>query len=109
MQQLDQATRQKLQAALFERLLAHLQKRTDIQNIDLMIAGGFCRNCFSKWLVEAADAAQIKMSLDEARELIYGMPYHLWKERYQCEATQEQQSAYAAQLAKSAGSLPSTK
>ena len=85
-----------LEAAVFRRLLAHLDKRNDVQNIELMQLAGFCRNCLSKWYVaEAADRGQT-IELDEAREMVYGMPYGEWKDRYQTEATPEQLAAFAA-------------
>ena len=77
-------------ADVLERLVKHLQKRNDVQNIDLMNLSGFCRNCLSKWYVSAAAKRNIQVDYDEARNLIYGMPYHDWKEKYQTEATQEQ-------------------
>lgn len=83
-----------LEAAAFRRLVDHLQKRTDVQNIDLMNLSGFCRNCLSKWYKAAADDLDIEVSLDEAREEVYGMPYAEWKRRYQKEATPEQQAAF---------------
>ena len=91
---MDDATRTELEAAAFRRLLAHLQERTDVQNIDLMILGGFCRNCFSKWYKSAADDRNIELDMEQAREAVYGMPYSEWKENHQPEATQEQLDAY---------------
>jgi hypothetical protein len=87
---------QALEAAVFRRLLAHLDARKDVQNIDLMITGGFCRNCLADWYREAADAAGFEMSKDQARELIYGMPFAEWKAKFQPEATPEQLAAFAA-------------
>ena len=84
-----------LEAAAFRRLVDHLQKRTDVQNIDLMNLSGFCRNCLSKWYKAAADERQIDLSLDDAREVVYGMPYAEWKTQYQKEASAEQQAAFA--------------
>ena len=72
-----------LQAAAFRRLVAHLQERTDVQNIDLMNLAGFCRNCLSKWYAEAASDADLQLTKDEARVIVYGMPYDAWKERFQ--------------------------
>ena len=83
-----------LEAAAFRRLVDHLQKRTDVQNIDLMNLSGFCRNCLSKWLKAAADDRQIELSLDDAREQVYGMPYNDWKALHQKEASAEQQAAF---------------
>ena len=86
-----------LQAATFRRLLDHLMKqRPDVQNIDLMILAGFCRNCLSDWYREAADAGGISMSRDEAREAVYGMPFREFKARHQAEATPEQLAAFEA-------------
>lgn len=83
-----------LEAAAFRRLVDHLQKRTDVQNIDLMNLSGFCRNCLSKWYKAAADEQQVDISLDDAREAVYGMPYAEWKAQYQKEASAEQQTAF---------------
>jgi uncharacterized protein len=87
---LDAATQTELEAAAFRRLVEHLRERGDVQNIDLMNLAGFCRNCLSNWLKEAADARGIAMSKDESREHVYGMPYEKWKERHQAEATPSQ-------------------
>ena len=83
-----------LEAAAFRRLVEHLQKRTDVQNIDLMNLSGFCRNCLSKWYKAAADEQQIELSMDDAREAVYGMPYAQWKAQYQKEASAEQLAAF---------------
>jgi predicted N-formylglutamate amidohydrolase len=85
-----------LEAAAFRRLVEHLRERTDVQNIDLMNLAGFCRNCLSNWLKDAADAAGRPLSKDESRALVYGMPYDDWKARYQQEATKEQKAAFAS-------------
>ena len=77
----DQQT--KLEAAAFRRLTAHLQERTDVQNIDLMNLAGFCRNCLSKWLAAAAADEGINISVPEARATVYNMPYEIWKDKYQ--------------------------
>jgi hypothetical protein len=87
--------RLELEAAAFRRLVAHLDSRKDVQNIDLMNLSGFCRNCLSKWYKAAADERQIEVSLDDAREVVYGMPYAEWKAQYQQEANAEQQAAFA--------------
>lgn len=84
-----------LEAAAFRRLVEQLRNRTDVQNIDLMNLSGFCRNCLSKWYKAAADERQIEVSLDDAREVVYGMPYAEWKNQYQKEASAEQQAAFA--------------
>tara|TARA_B100000965_G_scaffold386989_1_gene389813 strand:+ start:347 stop:646 length:300 start_codon:yes stop_codon:yes gene_type:complete len=79
-----------IQSEVFLTLIKHLQKKTDVQNIDLMNLADFCRNCLSKWYVAAAKEKGIEISYDEAREVVYGMPYNTWKEKYQKEATKEQ-------------------
>ena len=84
-----------LEAAAFRRLVAHLRQRDDVQNIDLMILSGFCRNCLSRWYQEAAEERGVAMSQDEARERIYGMPYREWKAN-QPPATPAQLAAFAA-------------
>ncbi len=89
----SESTRTELEAAAFRQLVAHLQKRTDVQNIDLMNLAGFCRNCLSRWLAEAAEARQVELDRDAAREIVYGMPYSEWKTRHQAPATPEQQAA----------------
>jgi len=80
---IDQATQTELEAAAFRRLVAHLQERTDTQNIDLMSLAGFCRNCLAKWYKAAAEDKGLAVDYDQAREHIYGMPYNEWKEKYQ--------------------------
>lgn len=96
MTEIDAATRERLEAAAFRRLLAHLDERTDVQNIDMMNLAGFCRNCLSKWYRSAAENEGLDISYDEAREIVYGMPYSEWKDRYQAEATAEQKAAFAS-------------
>jgi hypothetical protein len=85
-----------IEAAAWRTLVGHLQKRSDVQNIDLMILAGFCRNCMSRWLVNAARAADVPLDSDAARELVYGMPYERWKTDFQREATPEQLAAFKA-------------
>jgi len=86
-----------LEAAAFRRLLKHLnEERTDVQNIDLMILAGFCRNCLADWYRDAAHEAGMTMDKDQARERIYGMPFADWKARHQREATPEQLAAFKA-------------
>ena len=80
---IDPSNRDQLEAAAFRRLVAHLQERTDVQNIDLMDLAGFCRNCLSRWLREEAEKQGIELADSEAREHVYGMPYEEWKRRYQ--------------------------
>jgi hypothetical protein len=91
---LDDRTRTELEAAVFRRLVEHLRSRTDVQNIDLMNLAGFCRNCLSNWMKEAADAEGVAMTKDQSREAVYGMPYDEWKAKYQQEATPEQQNTF---------------
>ena len=93
---MDIRTQTELEAAVFRRLVSHLRQRTDVQNIDMMITAGFCRNCLGDWYREAAAGRGLEMSKDAARELVYGMPQAEWKNRYQKEATPEQQAAFAA-------------
>ena len=86
-----------IEAAVLRRLLRHLmQERPDVQNIDLMIGAGFCRNCLSDWYREAAEAGGLTMTRDEAREAIYGEPFVEWKEKHQREATPQQVAAFEA-------------
>ncbi len=92
---MDEKTRTELEAAVFRRLVDHLRVRTDVQNIDLMNLAGFCRNCLSNWLKEAADAKGVPLSKDDSRAEVYGMPYDEWKAKYQREASPEQQAAFA--------------
>ena len=87
---MDERTKTELEAAAFRRLLQHLDERKDVQNIDLMNLAGFCRNCLSKWYKAAADEKGVALSDDQAREMVYGMPYAEWKKKYQKEATPEQ-------------------
>ena len=84
---IDDKTQTELEAAVFRRLVAHLQGRTDVQNIDLMNLAGFCRNCLSNWLKDAADERGVALSKDASREAVYGMPYETWKSLHQSEAT----------------------
>ena len=92
---MDKQTKTELEAAAFRGLVKHLQKRTDVQNIDLMILSGFCRNCLAKWYKKAALENGVEMDYDQARQAIYGMPYEEYKAKYQTEASPEQQDAYA--------------
>lgn len=91
---MDDQTRIELEAAAFRRLVSHLRERSDVQNIDLMNLASFCRNCLSKWYRAAAEEKGLEMDLDQAREIVYGMPYAEWKEKYQTPATPEQQALY---------------
>ena len=92
---MDDKTRIELEAAAFRRLVQHLRERTDVQNIDLMNLAGFCRNCLSNWLKDAADARGVPMTKDESRQAVYGMPYEEWKARHQREASSDQAKAFA--------------
>jgi hypothetical protein len=93
---MDKQTQTELEAAAFRTLVDHLRKNTDVQNIDLMILSGFCRNCLSKWMTAAAKEKGVDLEYEAARELIYGMPYAEWQEKYQTEATPEQLAAMKA-------------
>ena len=93
---MDDLTKQALEAATFRRLAAHLRERNDVQNIDMMIVTGFCRNCLGDWYREAAAERGITLDKDEARATVYGMPLQEWKARYQKQATPEQLAAFAA-------------
>jgi hypothetical protein len=84
----------KIEAAVFRRLLQHLDSRKDVQNIELMNLAGFCRNCLSKWYLAAAEDAGLEVDYDQARERVYGMSYDQWKEKYQTPATAEQMEAF---------------
>jgi len=87
---MDDKIKKELYAEVLENLIEHLRKRTDVQNIDLMNLSGFCRNCLSKWYVNAAEKKNLDIKYEDAREIIYGMPYDIWKDKYQIEATKEQ-------------------
>ncbi len=91
---MDRATQTELEAAAFRRLVEHFRKRTDVQNIDLMILAGFCRNCLGDWVREAAAEKGITLGKDEARGLIYGMAPDEWKKKHQKQATPEQLAAF---------------
>ncbi len=86
------------EAAAFRKLLEHLQKHTEVQNIDLMILADFCRNCLAKWYVEGAKEQGVDIDYEQAREIVYGMPYNEWKDKYQQKATEEQLAAYQKKL-----------
>ena len=91
---MDKAVKTELEAAAFRRLVAHLQERTDVQNIDMMNLAGFCRNCMSRWYREAAESLSIEMNETEARKIVYGMEYADWKAQHQSEASPEQKALY---------------
>ncbi len=91
---MDKSIQTELEAAAFRRLVSHLQKKTEVQNIDLMLLADFCRNCLAKWYMAEAEVQGIAMDYEQAREMIYGMPYKEWKDKYQVEATAEQLAAF---------------
>ena len=93
---MDDQMRIEIEAAAFRGLIAHLQKRTDVQNIDVMNLAGFCRNCLSKWYLAAAKDRGLEMDYDEAREVVYGMSYEEWKNLHQAPASDEQKAKYEA-------------
>ena len=90
----DERSRVELEAAVYRRLVEHLRSRTDVQNIDLLNLAGFCRNCLSNWMKEAADKQGVSMTKEQSRELIYGMPYDEWRAKYQKDASAEQKAAF---------------
>jgi uncharacterized protein len=87
-------SRVELEAAVYRRLVEHLRSRTDVQNIDLMNLAGFCRNCLSNWMKDAADAQGVAMTKEQSRELVYGMPYDEWRAKHQKEASADQRAAF---------------
>jgi hypothetical protein len=91
---MDDQTRIELEAAAFRALRDHLRERTDVQNIDLMNLSGFCRNCLSRWFMEAANEKGIEMDKDAAREIVYGMPFNEWRDKYQSEASDDQKAKF---------------
>jgi len=91
---IDEKTQTELEAAAYRRLLEHLRNRTDVQNIDMMNLAGFCRNCLSNWFEDAAKARGVPMTRDEARTMVYGMPYEEWKAKHQTAATSEQRAKF---------------
>jgi len=91
---MDDKTRTELEAAVYRRLVDHLRSRTDVQNIDLMNLAGFCRNCLSNWMKDAADAKGLAMTKDESREIVYGMPFDEWRSKYQKDASPDQKAAF---------------
>ena len=88
--EIDEKTQTELEAAAFRTLVAHLRDRTDVQNIDLMNLSGFCRNCLSKWYTAAAKEKGVELEYEEAREIVYGMPYSDWKAKHQTEPSADQ-------------------
>lgn len=94
MSKLTKEQETELEAAVFRRLVSHLRERTDVQNIDLMNLAGFCRNCLSNWYLDAANDAELDITKDETREIVYGMPYEEWKAKYQKEATADKLATF---------------
>ena len=90
----------KIQAKVFNRLVEHLQNRTDVQNIDLMNLSGFCRNCLSRWYAEAAEENGLDITKDRAKEIVYGMPHNIWKEKYQTDADEDQKNKFKSSIIK---------
>ena len=86
--------RLKIESEVLKKLISHLQKRTDVQNIDLMNLSGFCRNCLSRWYSEAANENGVELNKDDAKEIVYGMPHTVWKDKYQTEANEEQKNKF---------------
>jgi len=91
---MDKTKQEHIEAAVFKRLLAHLDERKDVQNIDLMNLAGFCRNCLSKWYKAAAEEIGEQVDYEACRERVYGMPYEVWKRQYQLEATPEKLAGF---------------
>ena len=96
----DQTTKTQIEADVFKKLIAHLDNNKDVQNIELMILANFCRNCLAKWYKASAEQLGESIDYEEARELIYGMPYSEWKAQFQTEATTEQLAAFEARNTK---------
>jgi hypothetical protein len=94
MKTFDPQTTLELEAAAFRRLVEHLRERTDVQNIDMMNLAGFCRNCLSTWMADAAKEKGLELSREDAREIVYGMPYQEWQMRHQREMSDEQRAAF---------------
>jgi hypothetical protein len=90
----DDQSRLELEAAVYRRLVEHLRSRTDVQNINLMNLAGFCRNCLSNWMKEAADKQGVALTKEQSRERVYGMPYDEWRAKYQKDASAEQKAAF---------------
>ena len=91
---MDNEKRLKIESEVLKKLISHLQKRTDVQNIDLMNLSGFCRNCLSRWYSEAANENGVEINKDDAKEIIYGMPHSVWKDKYQTEASEDQKNKF---------------
>ncbi len=96
---MDDKTKIEVEAATYRRLVEHFRTHTEVQNIDLMNLANFCRNCLSKWYRSAAEERGHELSYEDAREIVYGIPYSEWKDKYQVEATAEQKAAYQSRQA----------
>ena len=92
--EMNNEKRLKIESEVLKKLITHLQKRTDVQNIDLMNLSGFCRNCLSRWYSEAANENGVELNKDDAREIVYGMPHSVWKDKYQTEASEDQKNKF---------------
>ncbi len=92
---MDEQTQLELEAAAFRRMMHHFRERTDVQNIDLMNLAGFCRNCLSNWYREAAEERGMEMSKESSREIVYGMPFAEWRDKFQTEASAEKLADFA--------------
>lgn len=92
--EMNNEKRLKIESEVLKKLITHLQKRTDVQNIDLMNLSGFCRNCLSRWYSEAANENGVDLNKDDAKEIIYGMPHSVWKDKYQTEASEDQKNKF---------------
>jgi hypothetical protein len=92
--EMNNEKRLKIESEVLKKLISHLQKRTDVQNIDLMNLSGFCRNCLSRWYSEAANENGVELNKDDAREIVYGMPHSVWKDKYQTEASEDQTNKF---------------
>ena len=97
---MDNKNKLKIESEVLKKLLSHLQNRTDVQNIDLMNLSGFCRNCLSRWYSEAAEENGLKIDKDHAREIVYGMPHSVWKEKYQTDANEDQKNKFENSIVK---------
>ena len=97
---MNENEKKEIQSASFKRLLEHLNERKDVQNIDLMNLSGFCRNCLSRWYSEAAEETGLKVDKDRAKEIVYGMPHSVWKEKYQTDADEDQKNKFENSITK---------
>ena len=92
--EMNNEKRLKIESEVLKKLISHLQKRTDVQNIDLMNLSGFCRNCLSRWYTESANENGVELNKDDAKEIIYGMPHSVWKDKYQTESSEDQKNKF---------------